>query len=386
VAQLLPVLPSPVTWGAGIIPAYQLRSDVSDAIALLAKPPIFIGNQTTTGQVIASGITTPNLIVLDTEVVDNWNGHQISTFPAQYFGQFQGWYLCECTFPLQYTGGTGSVAAGIQYGTTGASTFSVGGMRVENSSGFRTICGAAKLVNMVNVGGAFATGDWVGMWASQSSGTGQAPTETASRFPSLSVRWVAANSGTNFLAVPVNAAWPVPPSFVTSSFLNTNIRDTINFLTYPPVMEYSLQTGGFNISSQSAVPTLGQTVVLDTPTVDNYFSYNIVSGAWTAPSSGVYYVYGCFALLTGANQVATAAGLTITSSNYNGGTPFTWWGGAQSAVVSGTASVQTRRRLRLNGGDTIELAAFQNDSGGANASCTSTGLWLCRLITVWESA
>lgn len=385
-SQLLPVLPAPVTWSAGIIPAYQLRSDVSDAIALLSRPPIFIGNQTTTLQAIPSGITTPGLLILDTEVVDNWNGHQISNFPAQYFGQFQGWYLAECTFPLQYSGGTGSVAAGIQYGTTGGGTFSVGGMRVQNTSGFRTICGAAKLVQMVNVGGTFASGDWVGMWASQSSGVGQTPTETASRFPSLSVRWVAANSGGTFIAVPTNPAWPTPPSFITSSFLNTNIRDAINFLIYPPIMEYSLTTSGFSISSQGSVPAIGQTVVLNSPTVDNYSSYNIVSGAWTAPSSGVYYIYGAFALLTGANQVATAAGLTITSSNYNGGSTFTWWGGAQSAVTSGTASVQTRRRLRLNGGDTIELAAFQNDSGGAAANATNTGLWLCRLITVWESA
>ena len=48
---------------------------------------------------------------LDTEYVDNWNGHAITN--AAYFAQFAGWYLAEGVAFIPGTAQTGVLIAGI---------------------------------------------------------------------------------------------------------------------------------------------------------------------------------------------------------------------------------------------------------------------------------
>jgi hypothetical protein len=91
------------------------------------------------------------------------------------------------------------------------------------------------LVQMTVPGIPGGAGDWVELTALQTTGGSLAYGATATVFPYVSVRWVAALSGTAGLAVPSNDAWVSPASFVTSAFLNKNIRDTIRFLCYPPI-------------------------------------------------------------------------------------------------------------------------------------------------------
>ena len=47
----------------------------------------------------------------------------------------------------------------------------------------------------------------------------------------LQARWVAQLTGTAPLPVPAALAWPAPPQFITSAFLNTAIRDTVRRIT-----------------------------------------------------------------------------------------------------------------------------------------------------------
>jgi len=380
----LPVLPAPVTWSAGVIPAPQLRADVSDCVALLRSRPMFVGQQTT-GQSIATSAETA--VTLDAELFDNWNGHQVSTASSKYFGMFAGWYLAEGSVPLSFTGGTNTMSALIGGVQNAGTATNFGGQRLANDSGRQTVATAAKLMKMQQVGTFNGAGnDYVQLIAYQGTGSSQTLSSDATKFPYLHVRWVSALSGTQPLAVPANPAWPPPPSYITSSFLNANIRDTIRFLVYPPVFECA-QNSAQSLASATSVPATGTTITMGSGVVvDNYGAYSTSTSTWTAPVAGVYYCYGVVGLTVGANTVSMGAGLTVSSANYNNGTAFTIWGGTMNTLASAVQANNVRRRLRLNAGDTIKLAGFQRDSTSAAATVNNSGDWQPRLIIVWEAA
>jgi hypothetical protein len=134
------------------------------------------------------------------------------------------------------------------------------------------------------------------------------------------------------------------------------------------------------------VPGTGNTVNLDTMTVDNYGAFSNAANTWTAPVSGIYWLYGQVSLSAQPTSVAVAAGLTVNSANYNSGSTVTLWGGAFAAGTVNINSAIARRRLRLDGGDTVRLAGWQRDSGGNTAPVLGSGMWTSKLIAVWEAA
>jgi hypothetical protein len=383
------VLPVTTTWASEeIVPAPVLRAQVSDAVALLAARPMFIGQQTATGQSITASSTTA--ISLDTEQADNYSMHRISTDATQVFCQFPGWYLCEATVPLNYTGGTGTLSALIGGVQNGGPLAYYGGMRTPSNSGHITVATAAKLMQLVSTG--FGTGDYVSAAVFQNNTGSSAETlnNNPAKAPYLMARWVSALSGTQPLIVPANDAWPSPPAVLGHVFMNKNVRDTINYLIYPPIGEW-VQSAAQNLASQSSVPATGTTiglgsVALNPAVVDNYGAYSQAANVWTAPVAGVFYCYGQVGLTTGSNTVSMGAGLTVNSSNYNSGSTFTIWGGTMATAASLPQMANVRRRLRLNAGDTISLAGFQKDSGAASNALNTTGAWLSRLIICWECA
>lgn len=374
--------PVPATWTSGPVKAPLLRGNVSDTIALLSRPPMFYGQQTTTSQSIPG--STYTAVQLDTEIYDNLAGHVITnpTTNPYYYAMFPGWYLCEATVPLSNSG-AGTTLVGVSVGgvQNGGSYTNYGGTRILASTSASCQALAVKLMKMQQTG-TYGTGDYINAAVLQNNASAQPLTNTASTFPYLTCRWVAALSGTTGLPVPSNPAWPSPAAYVTSAFLNSNIRDAIRFLIYPPVMEYSGATG--TLASVASLPATGTTVSLITATVDNYSAYS--GGVWTAPVAGEYYCYGCVAVTTGASANSLAAGLTVTSSNYNSGTTFTIWGGTAISLASTQAAQAVRRRLRLNAGDTVSLAAAQNDSSSATANLAGSAPHVCRMIIVWQGA
>jgi hypothetical protein len=181
---------------------------------------------------------------------------------------------------------------------------------------------------------------------------------------------------------------------ISPAFLNTAVRDTANRLLYPPVTEAYYAAGTQSLAQQNSIPTVGTTVNLDSTRVDTYAGVNgggfsAATHTWTAPTGGVYWAYFQCHQAMNTTSKALAAGLTITSSNYNGGTAFTWWGGSQAAFAGSGAGncAVVRRRLRLNAGDTIAAAAWQNDSGSAATTLDNiTGggeVSESRLIIIW---
>jgi hypothetical protein len=374
-----PYLPVPHTWATNeVIRAWRLRADVSGAIQLLSRPPAYAGQQTFTGQSPSAG--TIAAVDLDTDFYDNYLGHSASSHTTQYYCRFPGWYLCEGSVPYM-TAGTSYDAAligGVQNG--GSLTWYYGSV-VLTSSTETAAPAVSKLMKLEVTGGVGGTGDYVSLGAE--NGIPQTLSNSPNS-PLLTTRWVSALSGTNGLAVPANPAWPVPPSYVTSAFMNTNVRNVIEFLIYPPIMEaYRNATG--SLASQASMPATGTATLCDTITVDNYSAFNTSSGVWTAPVSGLYYAAGTVGVLSNTNANGLSAGLTVTSSNYNSGTTFTIWGGCITPVPAAQgAGAMCRRHLRLNAGDTIALASFQNSASSSAMTYQGGASSTPRLLVIWE--
>lgn len=381
-----PTIPVPPTFVPGPVYAPLLRASVSDAVALLSKPPMLVAAQTTTGQSIPNNTWTP--VALDTESYDNYAGHQDTPTVSnpRYYGQLAGWYLCEASAAI-FPSASGTTDWGVGIGgiQAGGAATNFGGGRIPAVSTAAWGIGAAKLMEFQNVGtfgGSSNDYAYAAVIQSNSGASAQTISNSSGGYPTLTCRWVCALSGTEPLAVPANPAWPTPPGYVTSAFGNANIRDAIRFLIYPPIMEYTTAAGA-SLASSASLPATGTAVVLGVQVVDNYSAYS--GSTWTAPVAGRYYCYGCVSVSAGANTVTIAAGLTVTSANYNSGTTFTIWGGIGSPVVSNICAQVVRKTLRLNAGDTIALAAAQDDSGSASLNY-STGVSQPRMIIVWQGA
>lgn len=384
----IPVLPASYTYSDGdVIPVPSLRASVSAAAQLLSAPPVFLGYEQNTAQSFATG--TWGGVDIDTEAWDSVNGHNF-TYPNQYFAQFPGYYLAEYSGGFDYVGGNGVTSAGIGFSSAGGSaTFWGGGTVLNgNTSGRFATPSAAKILRLVNTGGIGASGvDVVYPGAYQSSGATQNTwiDVAAGQYPQFQMTWLAALSGTADLPVPANPAWPTPPSYITSAFMNTNVTGAIAFLIYPPLTEAVYDAGTATCPSVSSLPAVGTTVPLDTATYDTYSAFAAGTHAWTAPVAGVYQLYGQVALTGQGTSSSMAAGLTVTSANYNGGTQVTLWAGAQSMNTSGPNMSVVRRRLRLNAGDKVLLACAQHDTGG-NAAAMQTGQWASRMHSIWRAA
>lgn len=388
-------LPTPRTWPPGAqIKAPYLRADVDNAVALLAAPPMFAGQQAN-GQTVPDSADTA--VNIDTEIYDNAYGHLDTVTPSQYWGQFAGYYLAQGTSAIFYTGGAGAVTTGIGLSSAGGPVTTWYGQRLPASGtpGQLSQTAVAKLIPLTTVGAHTSPTDYAQLIANQNSGASRTTLTTGGQVPVLQLQWVAAVSGTVGLTAPANPAWPIPPAFVTSAFLNANIRDTISALVCPPIMEAYYAAGSQPLASQSGLTTVGTAVGLDTRFADNYSAFNTSTSVWTVPAGwgGVYWCYGQCHQAMNATSVALAAGLTVTSANYNGGSPVTLWGGggAQAAFAGAGAGncAIARYRLRLNAGDTVQLAAFQNDSGAAATTLDFVGgssVSESRLITIWRSA
>jgi hypothetical protein len=372
--------PTPSTWATGqLVRSWQLTNDVNQAIAFLTYRPVAsLSNQT--GGSFASG--GDDAITMETEFYDNWNGHNLGT-ASQYFAQVAGWYLCKLSVAFAYNSSTEALFRASFSGQSNGSSFGTTvGPRMENGSTHIAVPETVDLYKMVQTGAIGGSGDFVQCQAAQFTGSPVNVEDGAGTFPYASIRWVAATSGTVSLPVPVNPTWPVPGApanpYITSTFLNANIRDTVKFLLYPPICR-ATYTGSGSLASQTfpAATALPFTAT----TVDNYSAFTTgASAGYTAPVSGNYFVYGQLNMGTNANGGAYGAGLAV-----NGGTVV--WGEVVHRLSGGDTSgtgVSVQRHVRLNAGDKVALMVTQ--SSGSSVAY-GTGLDnQCRMVVVWEGA
>jgi hypothetical protein len=367
-------IPSPRTWASGPVLAPSLRADVSDAVAFLSYRPLGIfANQSGTSW--AQGADTS--LGCPVEFYDNWNGHNGASV-SQYFAQAPGWYLCKSIVPFVYSGATQFMfRAGFTGLVNGVTMPVTSGPIQENASQHFPAPVDVDLIEQVVTGPIGGTGDYIQPTAFQGT-TGAINIQNSTNvYPYFSVRWVALNTGTTGLPVPANPAWVSPPSFVTSAFLNANIRDTIRFLLYPPIAKAIYTPGSTTLPSQTF--PAGTVINLTTVVVDNYGGITTgASGGYTAPVTGNYYVYGQFNIGATAAGGSYGAGLSVA-----GGT--TMWGDvvAKSSDTAG-AGAGVGRRLRLTAGQQVQLVGTQNT--GAAVAYDGAAVGQTRLVVVWEGA
>jgi hypothetical protein len=369
----LPVLPTPRTWASlDQVNAPRLRADASDAIALLAYRPLFIG-QDLAGTTTTSG--TEAGVPFNSELADTWNGHNSVSLPT-YYCQFPGWYLAKGTVPYAYTTATQALFAAGFSGVSGGVAFGpIRGQLQLMGAGKNPAPQVCDLISLSVTGAIGGAGDSVVMTQLQQSGGGLTLAATGSKFPYLSVRWVAALTGTQPLPVPPLA---VAPSPITHAWLNANVRDTIGFLVYPPVCKAYYVAGSASIPAQ-AFPA-GTIVPLTNTAVDNYGGFTTgASAGYTAPVGGNYFCYSQvnFAAYNTSGAVAYSAGLQV-----NGGT--IQWGDSvyqTTAQVSGAGAV-VMRRLRLAAGDSVSPVCQQSTSGALTLNASAANQ--TRFVAVWE--
>jgi hypothetical protein len=174
-----PLPPAPITWTAGQnITAPELRADPANLAWLLTKRPLLAASQLTAAQAITEN--TRVAVTLDTEYVDNWNGHTIGDAP--YAAQFAGWYLAEGTIIINGTAQAGNVIAGIEATQNSTTNALYGGRNVPNGT---NISGptCADLVQLNPF-----TGDTVNLFAYQSIAGSEDLAEPGAYF---SVQWAA---------------------------------------------------------------------------------------------------------------------------------------------------------------------------------------------------
>jgi hypothetical protein len=369
-------LPSPRTWSANdLVTVPRLRADAVDAIAFLLQRPTFVG-QVTTGKSYASGSDLP--MFLDTEVIDTWAGHQQGTAvsgsvnPSRYYCQVPGWYLCRSAPAFSYTSATQAAFAGSLEGLANGAGFGPqrGQLTLDGSTN-PPVPQCVDLVQLVVTGPPGGGGDYVQFDAIQTSGGSVSLVSAATQLPTASARWVCATSGTQPLPVPPRTACPSP---ITHAWLNADVRDTINYLIYPPILRVFYTSTGATLASQ-AFPA-GSTAPLNTVTVDNYGGFNTGTFTYTVPVAGRYLIAGQMNLAAAASSTGYGCGIQV-----NGATIA--WGDVVLKVSDSTGGgAGVVRRVRLSAGDTVKLAANQG-SGGAIA-WNGSGSNPTRLVMVWE--
>jgi hypothetical protein len=312
--------------------------------------------------------------VLDTDQSDPWAGHSPvdTNNPQNWYCQAPGWYLGYGYVPYQYTGGSAYVfgmGLGVSLGGT-LSTYA--GQAHLVSSGEPPGVFGADLFQLATAGTISSSADYVQLQAYTTDPSGPLLAASSPNNPRLSVRWAGTGSASS-LAVPSNAAFPVPPGYVTEEWLLANVTQALEFLENPPMLRYSVTEGELNSATWPDATTVG----LDVKAVDNY-------GAWTgseypAPQPGEYFIYGQAGIQASAIEgAAYAAGITINGT--------TTWG--QAVLAPEAASdlvviVGACGKFRLAEGDTVSLAAFQGSGGGLSLSGADEAT---RLVIIWDSS
>lgn len=372
-----PTVPAPSTYASGPVYVSQLRSDLTNGVNFLANRPGFMAYNTA-GPAITTG-GSGQQVGLDTEQYDNWSGHDpLGSNPQYYYCQAAGWYLAEGYVPWSYATST-SVAftTSLAAQTTGGLNIFSGDQLAYNDTHIPGTYGA-ELFELTRVGPPNTSGvDVVILYAQQNSGSSQNLNAAATNYPRLAVRWVAATSGTTSLSIPANPAWPSPPSYVTSTFMNTNVRNALRFLIYPPIFRGWYGAGTATLASQGSFPNATK-IALDNTTVDNYSGWSSANNWYVAPVAGVYYVYTQMSVTSAGAVASYGCGVQV-----NAGTS-TWGKNIRSPSNASGVNVGCAKRLRLNAGDTVALVGQQ--TSGSTLTLKGGATSGNKMIIVWESS
>ena len=178
-----------------------------------------------------------------------------------------------------------------------------------------------------------------------------------------------------------NAKVAVPVSY---KFMNQQVRDAINFLSYPPILRASAGTVQAIASSGVGTPVQitslsvsGTAFAGDIAHVDNFSGF--ASSSYVAPVSGLYFVYGQAYLAGSTTAFAAGCGVAVNSGTITWGTQFL----AQTTSSPQSVCPNVTTELRLTAGSTVSLWAYQGS--GASMNTIATANVRSKLIAVWRN-
>lgn len=377
----------PRTWAsAERYRARLLETDVAGAIAWHRNRPFFQGLQLGAQSISTS---TWNLVDLDWEMIDAWSGHSGADYlwfapdtlnntnnPSDY-------YLCSGYVPMNASDSTKVGIAGII--KNGSEIHE--GTKLPQNSGHVIDPIAIDLIGVTS-GDTLSLGAWTNVAAG-------ATTVVSAKTPSLTARWVGAAVGYVSPLPPVPHSW-IPADLASASStgasptpggskvpLNTEIRDLIRFLNYPPLARLTAEGGSQAIPSSTSVWTPIQFPLANIDTYGGWSSGDNTKYTFQRP--GVYLVIGraCIAeASSGSNDGYRAVRLQVNgdAAKVYGGTSAI----PQSSGSTGTA-LYVARHIRVSAGDYVQVQMQQNQSAGTTTrAVNTTASAASKLIAIWR--
>lgn len=378
------------------IPAWQLSHDFGQLGFWIAQRPLFEGLQTTSVPVATSVWTA---LVLQTEMIDNWDMHSTSTNTEQVvpletangdkYNQ-SDLYLCIGYAPLTSASTTGTFIAGI---FSSASGTNYEGMKITSAAGHSVDC---LVVDLLGVhGNPFSGAPNLSLASFQTSGA-SVNTTVANKTPSLSVGWVA---GTRAYTQAASLVPPAPHALDKTDQISADatgvspaggVKVPINANDFWPCA-FMLSPTLARVTSQASAQTFSNLTGVFTsvqfPTSDLNLWQMWSSGANTKLTflrDGLYFVYG----LAAVNETSTKTGYRaaqLLQTFAGGGTAI--FGGNSTQCMTGTGTTGTAvpalDLIQASAGDTVELQFAHTNSASLSAK---TGAGDCsRLIALWVS-
>jgi hypothetical protein len=349
-----------------------LRNDVTDNVWFFAAPPMYSGQLRTVWNIPQN---VYYYVPMDTDLNDPLGDHSNVAHPENIYPPFLGWYLCIGMMSYNTT----TTGTGILYDATIAVTQnSVATAWIGQQTPLQTTFNPFEIVVELQKLDP-ATNDTVSLAGFQTT-AGTVPTLAGSgRYSTLNVLWAttttAPTAWSTSLPVPANAPFS-DTTEITGAFLNTNIRDTVNFLTFPPVCRLQ-RTGSVQLAS-TTFPA-GTAVPFSGFTIDNWGGWNGTT-RYTFPRAGLYFVYGQVNFLNDTTGTDRACGLRV-----NGGT--TQWGSTEGAANSTLGHISVACQLiRAAATDYVEVMGYSNStvSGGITIGGAASGT--SKMIVMWMSA
>lgn len=378
------------------IPAWQVSHDFGQLGFWVAQRPLFEGLQTASVPVASATWTS---LVLQTEMIDNWDMHSTSTNTAQAVPletnngdkyNVSDIYLCIGYIPLASSSTTGTFIGGI---TSTFTSVNYEGMKVTSGTAGSVDCLVVELLAIH--GNPFAGAPNITLSSYQNSGA-SVNTSVASKTPSLSVGWVGGNRAYTQAASLVPAsphvldktdqisadATGASPAGGIKVPINANDFWPCAFLLSPTLARVTSQASAQTFSNLTGVFT---SVQMPTSDLGLWPMWNSGSNTkLTFLRDGLYFVYG----LAAVNETATKTGYRaaqLLQTFAAGGTAI--FGGNSTQCMTGTGTTGTAvpalDLIQASAGDTIELQFAHTNSTSLTAK---TGAGDCsRLIALWVS-
>lgn len=362
--------------------ATELANDMTAGVTWLASRPFFVGYQGT-AESIPNATWTP--ITLDTEQIDNYQGHSDSANPSRWYPPnsnniafgFHDYYLV--TGLVRYnSASTADFIAGVRL--TGGTVQE--GQKTPSIAASNAGCFVADIMEVT------AATDYIELMGWQSTGAAVNTNATPGRQPYLIARWVGTNRwatqplpGTPHTWADIDqvtaTATGASPKGGVKVPLQTELNSYLTFQYGRPVARLTSQGTTATIPSTTASWT---TIPFPTQSIDNYSGWS--SGAntkYTVQRAGIYTVYG----IAGCSGVTSQTGYVACRLSINGGARFIPGMGVAPASNNVGTTLIAQAHDRFAASDTIELQIQQNS--GSTLNVQNGAGFACRLLAVWES-